>query len=74
VTLNAREPVAGGPLARMSYAHPILDAPAVAAQAAIAALNGTRHTYYCGAHLGSGFHEDGVVSARQVARRMGVLS
>ncbi|MGE3844041.1 MAG: NAD(P)/FAD-dependent oxidoreductase [Vicinamibacterales bacterium] len=61
-------------LARMTYAHPILDAAAVRAQADVTALNGTRHTYYCGAHLRFGFHEDGLVSARQVAVALGALS
>lgn len=66
-TLNA--PVTGTPVhARMVYTHPILDGPAVAAQADVAALNGRRHTYYCGAHLRYGFHEDGVVSALAAVR------
>lgn len=68
-TLNgagAAEPV----YARMTYAHPILDAGALAAQPAVAALNGQRHTYFCGAHLRYGFHEDAVMSALAVVRQI----
>lgn len=61
----------GAPVyARMTYAHPILDGPALAAQSKVAALNGTRHTYFCGAHLRYGFHEDGVRSAIAAVDRL----
>ena len=56
--------------ARMTYAHPILDRPALDAQPVVAALNGTRQTYFCGAHLRYGFHEDGVMSALAVVERL----
>ncbi len=70
-TLNGR----GEPArvhARMRYTHPILDQEASAGQREIAAINGERQTYYCGAHLGHGFHEDGARSAVVVAERLGV--
>jgi predicted NAD/FAD-binding protein len=51
VTLNGSVPAQGTVLAEMDYTHPIVDGAAVAAQPALAALNGERHTYYCGAHL-----------------------
>jgi predicted NAD/FAD-binding protein len=72
VSLNHATPPGVPVLAEMHYTHPILDRDAVAAQPRLAALNGTRHTYYCGAHLRYGFHEDGVVSALDVVRRCGV--
>ena len=71
VSLN-RETSATSAIAEMFYAHPILDRAAVGAQPAVRALNGTRRTYYCGAHLGFGFHEDGVVSALAVTRQFGI--
>ncbi|MGE3273721.1 MAG: NAD(P)/FAD-dependent oxidoreductase [Vicinamibacterales bacterium] len=71
-SLNPVAPVGGEVLARMEYMHPILDGPALAAQAAVTRLNGQRHTYYCGAHLRYGFHEDGVVSALAVTRAFGL--
>lgn len=68
-TLNGDD--IGAPVhARMTYAHPILDGAAIAAQPRVAALNGTRHTYFCGAHLRYGFHEDGVMSALAAVARL----
>ena len=72
VTLNGREPVRGDVLAEIDYTHPVLDRAAVAAQARVVALNGRRRTWFCGAHLRYGFHEDGVVSALRVAEDFGV--
>lgn len=71
VTLNPRAPLQGTVLAEMVYTHPILDRVAVAAQPAVDALNGRRRSYFCGAHLRYGFHEDGVVSALRVASHFG---
>jgi len=50
-------------IARVSYEHPILTPPGVAAQRRQREINGARNTYYCGAYWRYGFHEDGVVSA-----------
>ena len=36
------------------------------------ALQGKRRLYFAGAHLGYGFHEDGVESAYRVAAMLGV--
>ena len=72
VSLNRRRPIEGEPIAVMDYTHPILDAAAFAAQPGVEAMNGQLHTYYCGAHLRYGFHEDGLVSAINVARKLGV--
>jgi len=71
-SLNPLAPLRGEVLARMSYSHPVLDVSAFAGQAAIARLNGARHTFYCGAHLRNGFHEDGVVSALAVTKAFGL--
>ena len=47
----------------------------VAAQRRLAEINGVRHTFFCGAYWGYGFHEDGVVSGLRVAEEFGkVLS
>lgn len=72
VSLNRPRPVDGEVLATLDYTHPILDRVAVAAQPGVAALNGTRHTFYAGAHLRYGFHEDGLVSAIAVASHFGM--
>jgi uncharacterized protein len=70
VSLNAGDIPAERVLAEMDYTHPILDARAVAAQPAVERLNGARRTYFCGAHLGYGFHEDGLASALRVVEKL----
>jgi len=57
--------------ARMDYEHPLLDAPAVAAQRQLWSLQGRRRTWFCGAHFGAGFHEDGLQSGLAVAEQLG---
>ena len=54
-----------------SYAHPVFDAAAVAAQQKIHAIQGQNNSWYCGAWLGSGFHEDGLQSGLAVAEALG---
>ena len=60
-------------LAKYTYAHPQYSLAAVAAQGRWEELNGTEHTWYCGAYWANGFHEDGVVSALRVAHAFGEL-
>ncbi len=55
-----------------SFDHPVFDRAAVAAQPKVQALQGTRNTWFCGAHLRHGFHEDGLASAVHVARLFGI--
>jgi predicted NAD/FAD-binding protein len=72
VSLNLeREPAPGTVLAEMDYAHPVMDAAAAAAQPALRSLSGQRHTFFAGAHLRYGFHEDGLLSAVKVAAALG---
>ena len=68
VTLNpAIEPDPRKVLREFEYSHPLLDSHAVAAQDAIARRQGRHRTWYAGAWLGYGFHEDGLKSAHAVA-------
>ena len=68
VTLNPPfEPARAHVLQEFEYAHPLLDAGAVAAQRDVAALQGERRTWFAGAWLRYGFHEDGLASAHTVA-------
>ena len=46
--------------------HPVYDLAALAAQKAAPAMNGTNRTWFCGAWMKNGFHEDGIGSAMDV--------
>ena len=59
VTLNPRSRPAGV-LHEVAFAHPQLDRAALAAQVALPTLGAAHRTRYAGAHLGFGFHEDGM--------------
>ncbi|MBK8180664.1 MAG: FAD-dependent oxidoreductase [Planctomycetes bacterium] len=58
-------------LARMTYHHPVYTLAGLAAQKRKREISGVRRTHYCGAYWGFGFHEDGVVSALDVAASFG---
>jgi predicted NAD/FAD-binding protein len=61
VTLNAcREIRAEKIIGTYHYTHPLFDLSAMNAQRQIWQLQGRRNTWFCGAHFGSGFHEDGL--------------
>ena len=55
-------------LRRVTYHHPLYTPASVAAQARHREIDGARATYYCGAWLRNGFHEDGVASALAAVR------
>jgi uncharacterized protein len=58
--------------ARMDYSHPVLDSKAIGAQRRHGEISGPRRTWFCGAYWGYGFHEDGVRSAVEICRALGV--
>ena len=53
-----------------TFRHPVFDRAALRAQSTIAGLQGQNRTWYAGAWLRHGFHEDGFVSAVRVARQL----
>lgn len=53
------------------YAHPVFDHAALAAQSDFGQIQGRRGTWYAGAWLGSGFHEDGLQAGLRVADAIG---
>ncbi len=56
-----------------TFHHPVFDVAALAAQDTIRAMNGTHSTWFCGAWMRNGFHEDGFASAVDVVEAMGRL-
>ena len=71
VSLNPlREPAEHTVLREISYAHPIFDQAAIDAQQRVPELQGQRHSYFCGAWCGYGFHEDGLKSGYAAAQAL----
>ncbi len=54
--------------------HPQYDAAAFAAQRQLTDIQGKRHTWFCGAWTGYGFHEDGIRSGLAVAEALGATA
>ena len=54
----------------VTFQHPVYDLAAFQAQAAIRRMNGQNRTWFCGAWMRNGFHEDGFASAVDVAEAM----
>ena len=74
VTLNpCRMPKEETVISREVYEHPVFDIATERAQQEIWSLQGCRNTWFCGAHFGSGFHEDGLQAGLAVAEDLGGL-
>jgi predicted NAD/FAD-binding protein len=72
VSLNPSRPIDPRQVhGRFDYSHPVFDAAALAAQQRLPALQGRRHTWFCGAWTRYGFHEDGLMSGEAVAAALG---
>jgi predicted NAD/FAD-binding protein len=52
------------------YEHPLFDAGAIRAQEQLWSLQGAHNTWFCGAHFGAGFHEDGLQAGLAVAEQL----
>jgi predicted NAD/FAD-binding protein len=73
VTLNRTEEIdPERVIMRTVYDHPLYTLDTLRGQEEVEALNGDRHTLYAGAHLGNGFHEDGLASAVRAAAHLGI--
>lgn len=72
VTLNYHDAIDDARiLKRINYHHPMYTLATTRAQKRKGEIDGVRHTYYCGAYWGFGFHEDGVRSALDVCEQLG---
>lgn len=67
VTLNSTRPIREDLIHDVTtFHHPVYDLAALRAQDSLRALNGTGNTWFCGAWMKNGFHEDGFASAVDV--------
>ena len=65
VTLNNNENIEPKSIiSKFNYSHPIFNNETIKAQARHKEINFSPRTFYCGAYWRNGFHEDGVVSAK----------
>jgi uncharacterized protein len=73
VTLNASERIDPAKVAgRFQFSHPLFTPAGLASRSTLLSrINGRRGTWFCGAWCRNGFHEDGVVSALDVAAGFG---
>ena len=71
VTLNSNAPIRGELVYdAVSFRHPVYDLAAERGRTAIRAMNGQRGTWFSGAWMRNGFHEDGFASAIDVVQAM----
>jgi predicted NAD/FAD-binding protein len=75
VTLNATDVIdPNSILARFNYSHPIFTSESVKSSQRWTDINGVDRTWFAGAYWGNGFHEDGVVSGKRVAKAINNLA
>lgn len=71
VTLNSARPIREELIYdEVTLRHPVYTREALQAQSDIADFNGANNTWFCGAWMRHGFHEDGIWSAAQVADKL----
>ena len=58
---------------KLSFRHPVLDKNYLKAQNEIDSIQGKNNTYFTGAWLGYGFHEDGVKSSSIIAKKLNLI-
>ena len=71
VTLNSNRPIRDALIHdTVTFRHPVYDMGALRAQEKLRQMNGARDTWFCGAWMRNGFHEDGFASAIDVVEAM----
>jgi len=74
VTLNSTRPINEALIYdQVTLRHPVYDVAALAAQKQVQCFNGRNRTWFCGAWMKNGFHEDGLGSAVDVAERLNAM-
>ena len=53
---------------KIKYEHPLYSKKTIEGQKLIRSIQGNNKTYFTGAHLGNGFHEDGIKSSAEVIK------
>lgn len=75
VTLNPHMDFVPGTVHHeVTYRHPMFDQAAVNSQRDIWQIQGVNNTWFAGAWMGYGFHEDGLQAGLEVAERIGPLA
>lgn len=71
VTLNSNRPIREELIHdTVTFRHPVYDLAAQLGVAAVRMMNGANNTWFCGAWMRNGFHEDGFASAVDVVQAM----
>lgn len=71
VTLNSKRDIRDELIYdQATFRHPVYDLDTLQGQRGVAALNGQNATWFCGAWMRNGFHEDGFASAVDVVEAM----
>jgi predicted NAD/FAD-binding protein len=73
VTLNPKEKIAPNLVfGEYIYHHPIFDLDAIEAQKKLDKIQGKNNLWFCGAYTRFGFHEDGLLSAINIANKFNI--
>ena len=73
VTLNRTSDIDESKIIRkFNYSHPVFSSDSDWAQDRLGVINGQNRSFFCGAYWRNGFHEDGVVSALNTLKLMGI--
>ncbi|WP_372614099.1 NAD(P)/FAD-dependent oxidoreductase [Aquicoccus sp.] len=71
ISLNPARPVREDRIYdEVTFRHPVFDQAALSAQKRLSAIQGQNRTWFAGAYLRHGFHEDGFATAVRVARAL----
>ena len=71
LTLNPFIPIEDNKIIKkVEFSHPFYDINTINAQKHLSALQGINNTYFCGSYFGYGFHEDGLNSGMEVAKKI----